>query len=373
MRRIAQTNGLQTDDRSQLNDENSIKFSIVVACRNEISHIGSLLDSVLQQNLPAKSWELIVADGMSDDGTAEVLDEYAKRTPEIRVLCNAGRIVSTGLNAAIQAARGEYIIRMDGHTFYAPDYTRKCIEIMERTGADNVGGPARMRATGLQARAIAAAFHSPFSTGGARFHDPNYRGWVETVPYGCWHHRIFQTLGLFDETLVRNQDDEFNLRLIRAGGRIWQDPAIVSWYSPRRTLAALFKQYLQYGFWKVAVIRKHRRPGSWRHCVPGLFVLACLFSAVAIAVNALFDMPRALAEVTPVCIAMMVAYAAMLVVASVLAASRAGWETLIYLPLVFPTFHFSYGFGFLAGLLRFRSTDKDRSMAESGRRSSLAS
>jgi succinoglycan biosynthesis protein ExoA len=365
MRRIPQTNDFEVGSRSESNGENSIKISIVVACRNEITHIRSLLDSVQQQDLPAKSWELIVADGMSDDGTAEVLQQCANRTPEMRVLCNSQRIVSTGLNAAIRVAQGDYIVRMDAHTSYSPNYARKCIEILERTGADNVGGPARTRAKGLRARAIAAAYHSPFSTGGARFHDPNYQGWVDTVPYGCWRRQIFQELGMFDETLVRNQDDEFNLRLVRAGGRIWQDPAIVSWYSPRPALAAVFRQYLQYGFWKVAVIAKHRRPASWRHCVPALFVLVCLLSALAIAVDALFGSPRALADVTPVCIAIFVAYAATLLIASVLAARRAGWQTLIYLPVVFPAFHFSYGFGFLAGLLCFSSAEKRRSMAES--------
>ena len=264
--------------------ENSIQVSIIVACRNEGKHIRAFMDSLLTQDMAGLSWEAIIADGMSDDGTHEVLQDYATRCPQLKVIANAARIVSTGLNAAIGAAFGEIIIRMDAHTSYASDYCRQCVETLERTGADNVGGPARTNAVGVRARAVAAAFHSRFSTGGARFHDVSYEGWVDTVPYGCWRKTTLERIGLFDEMLVRNQDDELNLRLSRAGGKIWQSPTIVSWYSPRATLSNLFHQYFQYGFWKVAVIRKHRLPGSWRHGVPVAFILVnlILFSGMAL-------------------------------------------------------------------------------------------
>src|SRR5262249_47627952 len=150
----------------------------------------------------------------------------------------------------------------------ASDYCRRCLEALRLTGADNVGGAARTKASGLRARAIAAAYHSRFSTGGAKFHDERYEGYVDTVTYGCWHKSTLERLGLFDETLARNQDDELNLRLVRAGGKIWQSAAVVSWYRPRSSISALCRQYFQYGFWKVAVIRKHVLPASWRHLAP---------------------------------------------------------------------------------------------------------
>jgi succinoglycan biosynthesis protein ExoA len=332
------------------NDAQGVKVTIIVACRNEIGHIREFLDSLLAQDMSGIPWEAIIADGISDDGTRAILDEYCARYPQLRAVSNPDRIVSTGLNAAIRTSRGQIIMRMDAHTSFAPDYCRLCLETLERTGADNVGGPARTKAVGSQARAVAAAYHSRFSTGGARFHDVNYEGWVDTVPYGCWRKSTIQRIGLFDETMVRNQDDELNLRLCRSGGRIWQNPAIVSWYSPRSTLSDLFRQYFQYGFWKVAVVRKHRLPGSWRHLVPVLFVLTNIFLVVAMVVTAVgashwFNLTAEL------WLGLASTYTCACLLASLASAARHGWTTLPYLPAAFAAYHFSYGMGFFMGLL----------------------
>jgi succinoglycan biosynthesis protein ExoA len=328
----------------------AVMVSIVVACRNEIRHIGPFLESLVAQDLDGIAWEALIADGMSDDGTREVLREFSERHPQVRMIDNPGRVVSPGLNAAIRAARGEIIVRMDAHTCYATDYTRRCLEELARTGADNVGGPARTRSQGARARAVAAAYHSPFSTGGARFHDPDYEGWVDTVPYGCWRKETLERLGLFDERLVRNQDDELNLRLTRAGGRIWQSPEIISWYSPRPSLRQLFRQYFQYGFWKVAVIRKHRLPASWRHLVPAAFVLANGALLLAMVATAATGIPHGLDATAALWLALVAAYGTANLAASLVGARHSGWETLPYLPAVFAVYHVSYELGFLAGL-----------------------
>jgi succinoglycan biosynthesis protein ExoA len=325
----------------------TIQLTIVVACRNEREHIRQLMDSLLAQDMAGIAWEAIIADGMSEDGTREVLREYGARHPQLRTIDNPRRVVSPALNAAIRAARGAIIIRMDAHTSYAPDYCRRCLAELERTGADNVGGPARTRTHGTRARAFAAAYHSPFSTG-ARFHDETYEGWIDTVPYGCWRKETLEQLGLFDEMLVRNQDDELNLRLIRAGGRIWQSPDIVSWYSPRATLTALFLQYFQYGFWKAAVVRKHRLPGSWRHLVPVAFVLTHILLFAACIVAAIANASQ-LAVLSRLWLALILLYLTANAAASVAAARKSGWATLPYLPAVFTVYHFSWGLGFLAG------------------------
>jgi glycosyltransferase involved in cell wall biosynthesis len=323
-------------------------ITIVVACRNEASHIRAFLDSLVRQDFGAFAWEAIIADGMSDDGTRAILEDYGTQWPNLRWIDNRGLYVSTGLNQAIRTARGEIILRMDAHTRYASDYCRRCVEALELTGADNVGGPARTEAHGLLAQAIAAAYHSRFSTGGAKFHNETFEGWVDTVPYGCWHKSTLLHLGLFDEGLVRNQDDELNLRLLRAGGKIWQSPSIVSWYSPRPSVRKLFWQYLQYGYWKVAVLRRHHIPGSWRHLVPCGFVATNVLQAS----GALFA-AAAGSDASPWLLswlAVVTAYAGAIVIASLRTASRTGWNLVLYLPAVFATYHVSYGLGFLAGL-----------------------
>lgn len=316
-----------------------------------MGHICGFLDSVLRQNLCGLGWEAIIADGMSNDGTRDVLREYCDRHPELQFIDNPAKIVSTGLNAAIRAARGEIIIRMDAHTDYAPDYCSLCLETLESTGADNVGGPARTNATGKYARAVAAAYHSPFCTG-ARFHDVNYEGWVDTVTYGCWRKSTFDRIGLFDEGLVRNQDDELNLRLVRAGGKIWQNPRIMSWYSARTTLSGVFRQYFQYGFWKVAVIRKHKIPGSWRHAVPVLFVLANIAFFIGLVVSAFVNSSQYAVAFASLWAGMLACYGAVNLAASAAAARTHGWDIFFYVPAVFVAYHFAWGLGFFIGIFR---------------------
>ena len=325
--------------------------TIIVACRNESRHIRTFLGSLSQQDMEGLDWEIVIADGMSDDGTRELLEEYSVRHPQLRIIDNPGRIVSTGLNAAILAAQGEIVIRMDGHTEYAANYVLECVKALQQTGADEVGGPARTRAERPLARAIAAGYHSRFSTGGARFHDPGYEGYVDTVPYGCWRKSTLERLGLFDESLVRNQDDELNLRLTRSGGRIWQSPAMVAWYRPRATLSTLFQQYFQYGFWKVQVIRKHKIPASFRHLVPGVFVLTNVSLPIAAGVALITGQWPLCSTLFRGWLLLTMAYVMACLIASIFAARRHGVVTLLFLPVVFIVFHVSYGLGFVLGLL----------------------
>jgi glycosyltransferase involved in cell wall biosynthesis len=318
--------------------------SIVLPCRNEQGYIQNCLNSILRQESPEGGFEILIADGMSTDGTAEYLRQAAKEHPQIRVLDNPGRIVSTGLNAAIRAARGNIIVRMDAHTVYAPDYVRQCLAVLQETGADNVGGPSETTATTYQAKAICAAFHSPFAVGGAGFHSLGYEGYVDTVVYGCWRKDLFERIGYFDEELVRNQDDEHNFRVTRAGGKIYQSPRIRSWYHVRGSLKTLFRQYMQYGYWKVLVIRKHGRPASLRHLVPGTFVgCLCLLAAAS-----LFWFPALWAAA-----ALSALYGLATLAAAAIIAARSEWALLPVLPFVIACFHFGYGYGFLRGILDF--------------------
>ncbi|HMM86815.1 MAG: glycosyltransferase family 2 protein [Gammaproteobacteria bacterium] len=314
--------------------------SVIAPCRNERAHVQAFVDAALAQRLPP-GWtmELVVADGTSDDGTREALDAAAAHEPRLAVIDNPRRIVSTGLNRAIATARGEVIVRMDVHTAYAADYVAQCLAALERTGADNVGGPWRAEGEGPWGRAIAAAFQSRWVTGGARSRSLTHDGPVDTVYLGCWPRRTFERFGPFDETLVRNQDDEHNLRIVRGGGRVWQSPAIRSTYRPRESPGALARQWLQYGYWKPFVMRRHGQPAAWRHPLPGLFV-AAVAAALALALLGGGAAPL---------LALLAAYAALVLAMSVAVAARAGWPLLPRLPAVIAAQQLSYGAGFLLG------------------------
>ena len=336
--------------RFQSHEQNSImtttvpnpRVSIVLPCRNEQGFIQACLQSALDQEPPEGDFEILVADGMSTDGTREYLEQMTRQHPRIRVLDNSGRIVSTGLNAAIRAARGDIIVRMDAHTIYAPDYVRQCLAVMDETGADNVGGPMQTTATTFMERAIRAVFHSNVAVGGARSHQTDFEGYVDTVIYGCWKKSLFERIGYFDEELVRNQDDEHNLRLSRAGGKIYQSPRIRSRYHVRGSLKTLFRQYMQYGYWKTLVIRKHQLPASFRHLVPGAFVgCVCLLTVLG-----LFWFPAFWGV-----LGLVTLYAAAALAISLVTAARTQWILLPVLPVVVWCFHFGYGYGFLRGVL----------------------
>jgi glycosyltransferase involved in cell wall biosynthesis len=319
-------------------------ISAVVPCCNEKNYIEPVIRSILAQEEPPGGFEVIVADGMSEDGTREILNRVSESEPRLRVVDNPHRIVSTGLNLAIRAACGEVILRMDAHTAYAPDYIRECLSALKASGADNVGGPWVAKGEGFVGRAVAAALQSRFGTGGAKGHDPNYTGPIDTVYLGCWPRSAFDRFGVFDEELVRNQDDEFNLRILRSGGKIWQSQRIRSWYHPRKSLKSLLQQQIQYGYWKVRVIQKHRIPASIRHLVPGVFVLSFLVLLVA-------SFWWTVAMWT--WLALTVTYVVCNLVASFLTAARRGWQLFPILPLVFASYHFGYGWGFLRGLWHF--------------------
>lgn len=247
--------------------------SLIVPCRNERAHIEAFCaDALAQQLPPGHALELVIADGQSDDGTPQLLQRIAAADGRVRLVDNPGRIVSTGLNRALAASRGAVIVRMDVHTRYASDYVAQCLAALQRSGADNVGGPWRAEGQGAWQRAIAAVFQSRWAAGGARSRQLDHEGEVDTVYLGCWPRATFDRFGGFDEALVRNQDDEHNLRIVLGGGRIWQSARIRSVYAPRNALSAVWRQWLQYGYWKPFVMKKHGRAASLRHRAPSLFV-----------------------------------------------------------------------------------------------------
>jgi len=321
----------------------NVLISIIVPCRNEAGYIERFLESVYAQQFDRSrfSLEVLIADGRSDDGTPALLEAWRRREPSLVVIDNPLRIVSTGLNAAVERATGTIIIRMDVHTTYEPDYVAQCAETLLATGAACVGGP--WRAIGKTPRqvAIADAFMSRIGSGGALSRNLEYSGTVDTVYLGTWRRETLARAGGFDEVLVRNQDDELNLRLKRAGGTIWQNAAIRSYYVPRDSYGALFRQFSQYGYWKVPVIRKHRLPASPRQLAPFLFVAMLATLAVAAPLLPVAGWLGA----GLVCVYLLAIAAA----AGVLARPRHGLRVAAALVCM----HFGYGTGFGRGLIDF--------------------
>jgi len=320
------------------------KVTVIIPVRNEEEYIEKCLNSILNCDYPHDLLEILIVDGMSEDSTKEIIGKFVNRAPFIRILDNPEKIVPVAMNIGIKNATGEIIIRMDAHTEYERDYISKCVEYLERTKADNVGGPLRPRANSFLQRAISLAVTSIFGVGNAKFHFDNQEGFVDTVTYGAYRKEVFEKVGLFDEELVRNQDDEFNYRLIKNGGKIYLTPEIKSYYYPRSSLKKLWRQYFEYGYWKVRVIEKHKLPASWRHLVPGTFVLSLimfvilsLFSKWGVYILALI----------------LGSYLLTSLLFAIKISIRNGFRFLPVLPLVFATLHLSYGSGFIKGLRDF--------------------
>jgi succinoglycan biosynthesis protein ExoA len=320
--------------------------TVIMPVRQEAEFIRHSLAAVLEQDYPRELLEILVADGRSTDGTGEIVRALQSSHPGLRVIDNPGRIVPTGLNTALRQARGGVVVRVDGHTEIARDYVRQCVDALRRSGADNVGGPMVASGSTPFGDAVALASSTPFGVGNARFHYSDREEWVDTVYLGAWPRTVFARVGLFDEELVRNQDDEFNYRLLEHGGRIWLSPRICSRYTPRGTPAALWRQYFQYGYWKVRVMQKHPGQMRMRQFAPPLFVAVLVTSAALAPVS---GHARALLAVVAI------SYTLANLASSIVVARRHGWRHLRRVPLVFAILHGSYGIGFLRGLVTFWS------------------
>lgn len=323
-----------------------VSVSVIMPIRNEAMFIERSLGSVLSQDYPAKKLEVLVVDGMSDDDTRNKVANIAACHPEISVMLldNPHRYMPMAFNVGLQKASGDVIIVIGGHCEISPNYVSQCVKALETTGAQCVGGPMHTIGETTTARGIALALSSRFGVGGVAFRTDSQAGrFVDTVAFGAYRREVFEQIGHFDEEMIRNQDDEFNFRLTQAGGRIWLDPAIRSTYYSRTSLRRLWRQYFEYGLYKVRLIQKRGAVPSWRHLVPASFVLALISS---------FVLGLTLGNPTlqwSVLLPYFFANAA----ASIWTA-RSDWNTLAFLPISFFVLHAAYGIGFLYGLWRWR-------------------
>lgn len=320
------------------------RVTVILPCRNEARYIDPCLDSILAATYPADALEVLVVDGQSTDATRDKVAEYSAKHPRIRLLDNPKRIVPTALNIGIREATGDVIVRMDAHVVYPPEYIPRLVAALTESGADNVGGcmvtlPADGTAT---AQAIAIGLGHPFGVGNSHFRiGARQQQFVDTVPFGCFPRDVFQRVGLFDEEMVRNQDDEFNHRILRKGGRVLLLPDVVCYYYARGSFRQVARMFYQYGAFKPLVARKSGRIMTIRQLVPAAFVLGLGGSAV----GSLLWSPLIWGTA-----GIAAAYSAAVLACAARVAASHGRRCALALTAVFPIVHLSYGIGFLRGL-----------------------
>ena len=321
--------------------------SVVIPVRNEAQAILRAVDSALGQDYPG-SLEVVVADGNSTDGTRAALDHLAAQNDGVLVVPNPAASTPAGLNAAINQSGGEVIVRCDAHAVLPPDYVRTAVEVLEETGADNVGGIQAAVGVAPVERAIAVAMSIPLGVGNARFHYHGEPGPADTVYLGVFRKAVFENFGLFDEALVRNQDYEMNYRIRKAGGLVYFDPRLRVEYRPRSSLAGLWKQYWQYGKWKRTVLAKHPRSLQPRQLAPPLAVVGLITSFIAALAN-------------PSWLVIPAVYAAGLQSAGIWLAMRRRDAALLFVGPALAVMHMAWGLGFLSVILRpsVPGTDSD--------------
>ena len=247
---------------------------------NEKKYIKEFIESVLRQDFEKNLLEFLLIDGMSQDGTRNIIKNYCKKYDFIKILDNIKKNIPSALNIGIKNAQGKYIVRMDAHTYYYPDYISSCIEIIKTGNYQNVGGPTVLGHKNRMQKIISEAHYSLFALGGGKSHNKNYEGLADTVSFGTFEKNYLLKIGLYDENIKFAEDDDLNFRIIENNGKIFITPEIKFIYYPRDNLISLFIQYFKYGTWKMAVIKKHKKPARISHLVPVCFVIFLVFFPV---------------------------------------------------------------------------------------------
>ena len=327
-------------------ENNNLKVSIIIPCRNEEKYICQCLNSLLSNNYLKDLIEIFVIDGMSEDKTRDIVKEYNKKYSFIKLLDNSEKIAPVAMNIGVKEARGDIIICVGSHSIYPANYIEKLVLWMRKSEADCVGGMCNIKpgAETTVASAISYVLSHPFGVGNGLFRigtkEPKY---VDTVPFGAYKREVFNKIGLFNEKLIRNQDLEFNLRLKKAGGEILLVPEIISYYYAREDLKGLFKQNFWNGFWVLYSTKFTKTPFSLRHLIPFFFILSICGGLILSLIYRPF------------------VYLFVLVLATYLIANiffsfkisfQRGFKYFIPVMLSFTTLHFSYGFGSMGGLIK---------------------
>jgi len=320
-------------------------LSIIIPCKNESEFIDKCLSSIFNsQGLP-EWFEVIIVDGRSVDGTRDQITEWQKSHKNIILIDNPKGIVPVAFNLGIKVAKGDLIMGLGAHAVYNEDYIRNCIATSTKTNSDNVGGILLTipRSDTMQAKLVQAITTHRFGVGDSGFRVGAKEGPMDTVAYGCYKRDIFDRIGYFDERLVRNQDFEFNKRILQSGGSIWCNPIIYAEYFNQATLIGLYMQALNTGQWNPWMWYLAPYSFAFRHTIPGVFVLGLIFSFL---ISVLFTSGWIFLAL------ILVPYFLLAVVASIQQSSRYSWNLFPFLPFLFLGYHLSYGTGILIGCIK---------------------
>ncbi len=329
-------------------------ISVILPIRNEENTITSVLDSLLAQDYNFDKIEMIICDGDSDDRTVQIVKKFSDQDSRIKIINNINKIVSCGFNLGLNEAKGDIIIRIDGHVEISSNYISRCVELLETKNVDIVGGCIVTKSIGNVGKSIAIAQSSFFGVGGVKFRSKkcNISTYVNTLAFGAHKREIFSDIGGYDQDMVCNQDDEFNYRAIQYGKKIWMDHSIKTIYYSRSNYSQLFKQYFNYGFFKVRGFQKRKKIFSIRHLIPSTFIITLI-------VNLLLG--TYLQQMWVFC-SVFFPYLFINVVSSIISSPK-----VIHFPLIFISFcilHFGYGLGFIWGMFWFMNKWKDNELKD---------
>ncbi len=317
--------------------------SVVVPCRNEQDRILFLLHALNEQTYPMQDMEVVIADAMSSDLTSQRIREFMQVHSDLRIMIidNPQKTIPAGLNLALKAATGEIIVRLDAHSVPYPEYVSRCVQSIEAGRGDNVGGVWEIhpgKDTWL-ARGIAAAASHPLGVGDAFYRYAELPKLVDTVPFGSFRRQLLERIGYFDETLLTNEDYEFNVRLRKTGGKVWLDPEIRSIYYARSTIKELARQYWRYGYWKARMLRRYPETIRWRQALPPLMILGFVFLSL-LSFSWFFAAWIFMIE--------LLSYSIILLAAGFHSAKKKKDFSLMFsVPLAIATMHFSWGSAFI--------------------------
>lgn len=315
--------------------------SVVLPVRNEAEFIVENLERLLRQEYPADRFEIIVADGLSDDGTKKLVEDFSVRDSRVRVVDNPKRIAPTGMNILIEEAKGEIIIRLDGHAFVADDFVKQSVLALSELGDDvwAVGGPIVHVAKTTMGKAVALAMSHPLGVGNATHRQHDFEGYGEGTAFPAMYRWVFEKAGLYDESLARNEDDELYFRINKAGGRFYITPKIEYVYFVREKLGQLFRQYYQYSVWRIPVMEKHRQPTTLRQVIPSLFYVGMFVALIVGLVLKSWWIALGIPAV----------YLSILFVVGLTQIPKAGVSVGLRVPLAILSMHAGYAWGMIHG------------------------